>query len=67
MRAAKVYIAHNHISNIATPSKTDWQTTAALQSILSSIGVELVDHLIFVDGDMVSMADSDHKLGFQFL
>ncbi len=67
MRASKVYLAHNHLSNIATPSKTDWQTTEILRQILSSIGIELVDHLIFADGDMVSMADSDHTLGFQFL
>ena len=58
MRASKVYLAHNHISNIALPSRADLESTMVIRSALAGVGVELVDHLIFVDGDMVSMKES---------
>ena len=58
MRASKVYLAHNHISNIALPSRADLDSTMVIRSALAGVGVELVDHLIFVDGDMVSMKES---------
>ena len=61
LRAAKVYLAHNHISNIALPSKADVNTTMVLRQVLAGIGVELVDHLIFVDDDMVSIMQSQHS------
>ena len=32
--------------------------TDVLRSALEPIGIELVDHLLFVDGDMVSMGQS---------
>ena len=56
--AARVILAHNHVSGLALPSDEDRQTTLYLRSLLSQVGVVLVDHLIFVDDDMVSMRDS---------
>ena len=62
LRASQVYLAHNHISNIALPSKADLNSTAVIRTALAGVGVELVDHLVFVDGDMVSMKDSQRYI-----
>ncbi len=62
LRAARIYLAHNHISNIALPSREDLDTTMVIQTALMGVGVELVDHLIFVDGDMVSMKESQRYI-----
>ena len=51
-------LAHNHVSGIAFPSEDDIATTRSLAPFLAKLGVELVDHLIFVDDDMVSLRDS---------
>lgn len=56
--AARVILAHNHVSGLALPSDEDKATTLYLQTLLSQVGVLLDDHLIFVDDDMVSMGDS---------
>ena len=53
-----VVLAHNHVSGIAFPSEDDIATTRSLAPFLAKLGVELVDHLIFVDDDMVSLRDS---------
>ncbi len=62
LRASKVYLAHNHISNIALPSQADLNSTMVIRTALAGVGVELVDHLVFVDGDMVSMKDSQRYI-----
>ena len=67
LRAARVYVAHNHVSNLAIPSQADWLTTDTLRAILAPIGIELVDHLVFVDGDMVSMGESRKLRGLKFV
>ena len=56
--ATNVILAHNHVSGLALPSDEDKQTTLYLRELLRQVGVILVDHLIFVDDDMVSMGDS---------
>lgn len=58
MNAAVVLLAHNHPSGIAKPSVEDKLTTQRLKQLLASVDIELRDHLIFVDEDMVSMRDS---------
>lgn len=58
LRASGFYLAHNHISNLAFPSAADWQTTDTIRTSLSAVGLELIDHLIFVDGDSVSLNQS---------
>lgn len=58
LNASAVVLAHNHVSGIAFPSDDDVATTNSLAPILSTLGVALVDHLIFVDDDMVSLRDS---------
>lgn len=56
--AARVILAHNHVSGLALPSDEDKATTLYLRDLLRHVGVTLVDHLIFVDDDMVSLRDS---------
>lgn len=63
LRAAGLYLAHNHISNLAFPSAADWQTTDTIRAALAGVGLELVDHLIFVDGDAVSLRQSEQQGG----
>ena len=56
--ATAAILAHNHLSGLALPSNADLMTTQQLYAILQSVGVELLDHLIFTDDDMVSLRDS---------
>lgn len=56
--ATQVILAHNHVSGLALPSHEDRSTTLYLSEVLRQIGVLLVDHMIFVADDMVSMRDS---------
>ena len=58
LNAAGVILAHNHVSGLAFPSAADRAATAHLSQVLAGIGVELLDHLIFVDDDMVSLRES---------
>lgn len=56
-RAARVVLAHNHLSGTALPSSADVATTRQLRETLRVIGVELADHLIFADEDFVSLRE----------
>lgn len=58
LNATMVILAHNHISGIATPSDADLVSTAYLQDFLSKMSVTLLDHVIMVDDDMVSLRES---------
>lgn len=56
--ATAVLLAHNHTSGLALPSQADLLTTRRLQAVLEAVGIELADHLIFTDDDMVSLLES---------
>lgn len=56
--ATRVALAHNHVSGVALWSAADLDTTLRLKRVLREAGIELVDHLIVANDDMVSMADS---------
>lgn len=58
LRASAVILAHNHVSGIAIPSAEDCATTRYLKEVLKPIGIDLLDHVVFCDDDMVSMKDS---------
>ncbi len=58
LRASGIILAHNHTSGLAVPSQEDCATTHYLRQILSPLQIELVDHVVFCDDDMVSMRDS---------
>ena len=57
-KAVRAVLAHNHLSGTALPSRADVESTERLRSAMELIGVELIDHLIFSDGDYVSMRES---------
>ena len=61
LRAAAIYLAHNHISNLAFPSAEDWQATDTIRAALGPVGLNLIDHLVFVDGDAVSLNQSERN------
>ena len=58
--ASRVVLAHNHVSGVAKPSPADIQLTQRLKKLLAEVNVMLVDHLVIVDGDMVSLAESGY-------
>ena len=58
LRASAVILAHNHVSGLAIPSRADCDTTRYLKQVLEPIGIELLDHVVFCDDDMVSMKES---------
>ena len=57
-------LAHNHTSGVATPSDADISTTRYIRQVLQSINIQLYDHVIMTDDDMVSMRDSGYFQGF---
>ena len=59
LRATFCYLAHNHVSGVALPSPEDLNTTQVIRAALEPLGVRLVDHLVFVDGDLVSIRESE--------
>ena len=70
LRASFCYLAHNHVSGLALPSPEDMNTTNVVRTALAPLGVRLVDHLVFEDGDLVSVretAASGRKEGFRLI
>lgn len=54
----KVIIAHNHPGGSAEPSMNDVDFTLNVRNILSSVNVELADHIIIGENEAVSMRNS---------
>ncbi len=61
LHAEKIYLAHNHVGSLPLPSLADWQTTFSLYGVLNAMGIQLVDHLIFQDSEMVSLQQSESQ------
>ena len=59
LRASQIYLAHNHISNLALPSMADWVATDEMRGILRNVGLTLMDHIVFADDDAVSLKATD--------
>ncbi len=57
MGATTVVLAHNHPSGVALPSAEDYAVTERIFRALQAVEVFLADHLIFADGDFLSMAE----------
>ena len=60
LNASTVILAHNHPGGVAVPSIDDMQTTERVSQALAGVDVILLDHLVFADGDYISMVDSGH-------
>lgn len=56
--AKLAFIAHNHPSGNALPSKSDIETTKIIYSTLKAVGVRLYDHFVVTDDDYVSFRES---------
>lgn len=63
--ATSVVLAHNHPGGLAFPSGDDIQTTNRLAQALCTVDIHLIDHLIFADGDSISMALSGYYKGVE--
>ncbi len=61
LHASAVILAHNHPDGYAFPSQEDIITTKRVRDHLKTIGVSLLDHIIYTPNEMLSMAES----GFQ--
>jgi DNA repair protein RadC len=57
MQAAAVVLAHNHPSGCARPSGDDLELTRRLQRCGRLLGIELLDHLIVGDDEVVSIRE----------
>lgn len=51
-------IAHNHPDGTACPSDSDLETTKRIADALNRINIKLLDHIIIVPDDYVSLAQS---------
>mgnify|MGYP003294481165 CR=1 FL=1 len=56
--ATTVVLAHNHPSGLAVPSAEDIQTTRRVGRALAAVEIMLADHLVFADGEFVSLVQS---------
>ncbi len=52
--ATSIMLCHNHPSGVRTPSQQDFVTTNNIKQLLTSIGIELIDHIVTVDSEYVS-------------
>lgn len=57
--ADKVILAHNHPNGIAVPSREDLELTNDFSSMLSTVGIRVVDHIIVADNDTISLVSVD--------
>ncbi len=58
LNATAVILAHNHPSGVALPSADDISNTEAAARSLRYINTTLIDHVIVVEGDYISMRQS---------
>lgn len=56
--ATSAILAHNHPGGLAFPSPEDVNATNYVSKALRTVDIELVDHVIFADGDYVSLRQS---------
>lgn len=57
--ASYAYLAHNHPSELAAPSKDDLRATNVISKTLDNLGVKLVDHIIFTSTEHFSIRSNE--------
>ena len=57
IKASKVILIHNHPSGDPSPSRADIEHTRLLQRTLSTLGLNLTDHVIISDSGYYSFAE----------
>ncbi len=55
--AAALILAHNHPGGTTSPSPNDWNLTYKLREILSTLEIEMLDHLILCRDKVVSLRE----------
>lgn len=55
--AAAVIFAHNHPSGAAEPSRADEVLTLRLKEALALVDIQVLDHIVVGDGEMVSFSE----------
>lgn len=64
--ATQIIISHNHPSGNAMPSLDDFNATKTISTMLKSMGVRLLDHIIITDKGFLSMEKmSDFKMALE--
>ena len=58
--ATRIVLAHNHPGGLTTPSQEDIEITRRIFHALLLIDVQLVEHLIVVDDDCLSMSENGY-------
>ena len=58
--AVSVVFAHNHPGGTLRPSEADIELTLNLKEILTSINIELSDHIIVANGQYYSLRENKH-------
>lgn len=56
-KAVSVILVHNHPSGNPRPGKEDIRQTAAVKTALSSLSIDLTDHIVICDDSYFSFAD----------
>lgn len=56
--ASAIFLAHNHPSGDPSPSADDRRLTRRLAQAGSTVGIDLLDHIVVGDPDWVSLARS---------
>jgi DNA repair protein RadC len=59
-RASAVIVAHNHPSGNLTPSQDDLEVTDQLKAAGETLGIQLLDHLIFNQTDYYSLMEKGY-------
>ena len=54
-----IIISHNHLSDDPNPSAEDKDTTQKLKSVLTSMDIKLLDHIIVAPSEYYSFADNN--------
>ncbi len=57
--AESIILVHNHPGGVASPSRSDIETTSVLVKSMGLINVHVADHVIVSDEDVFSMASSE--------
>ncbi len=57
LNASAVVVAHNHPSGVAEPSRADLYLTQSLKAALALVDVQLLDHLVVGQGQVLSLYD----------
>lgn len=56
--ASAIVMAHNHPTGVALPSSADVLNTETVANAMANINARLLDHIVVVEGDYISMRQS---------